>query len=141
MFDVDASAGVESARGFSKERSRRGAGMRLPGRDDVVVTREKVRRYLLSSTHPVGRYKARWLSAFGFDVASWQTLVAALERHAAACDVAVVERTPFGARYVLEGPLMTPDGRNPLARSVWFIERGSKRPRFVTLYPLRRGEP
>jgi hypothetical protein len=111
--------------------------MKLPGRDDAVVSERKVRSYLLSSTHPVGRYKAAWLTAFGFVAATWRNLVEALENHADACEVATVERSPFGTRYVLEGPLMTPDGRNPPARSVWFIEDGSDRPQFVTLYPLR----
>jgi hypothetical protein len=111
--------------------------MPLPGRDEVVVSERKVRNYLLSSTHPVGRYKAAWLISLGFSAATWRKLVESLENHAAACELAADERSAFGIRYVLEGPLMTPDGRNPPARSVWFIEEGSDRLRFVTLYPLR----
>lgn len=115
--------------------------MKLRGFDIVVVSEQKVSGYLLSPSHSAGRHKAVWLRAFGFVSTRWTELAAALRLHAAAHDVTAVDRSAFGIRYVLEGPLMTPDGRNPLARSVWFIEAGSDRPQFVTLYPLRRGEP
>jgi hypothetical protein len=53
----------------------------------------------------------------------------------------IVEATPFGTRYVIEGILSTPDGRALLIRTVWFIETGQQIPRFVTAYLLqRRGE-
>jgi hypothetical protein len=114
--------------------------MRLPGRDKAVVSERKIRAYLLSSRHPVGRHKAVWLMAFGFVPKRWAELEGALRRHAAAHDVTAVERSAFGSRYVVEGTLVTPDRRNPVARSVWFVAHGTERPRFVTLYPVRRGE-
>jgi hypothetical protein len=53
----------------------------------------------------------------------------------------IVEATPFGTRYVIEGIISTPDGRVPLIRAVWFIETGEQIARFVAAYPLqRRGE-
>jgi hypothetical protein len=115
--------------------------MKLPGLSEAVVSEHKIKAYLLSPTHPVGRHKAVWLTACGFAATRWTTLADAIRLHATAHDVATVEQSPFGARYVIEGSLVTPDGRNPIARSVWFIERGSKRPQFVTLYSVRRGEP
>jgi hypothetical protein len=50
--------------------------------------------------------------------------------------VAQHEETSFGIKYVIEGPLTTPDGRAPIVRSVWFVETGRDRPRFITAYPL-----
>ncbi len=38
----------------------------------------------------------------------------------------------------VEGKLSTPDARDPLVRSVWFIEHGEDVPRFVTAYPMRK---
>ncbi|HUF46630.1 MAG TPA: hypothetical protein VMM93_02380, partial [Vicinamibacterales bacterium] len=35
----------------------------------------------------------------------------------------------------LSGKLIAPDGRTPLVRSVWFIERGEDVPRLVTAFP------
>lgn len=40
--------------------------------------------------------------------------------------------------YCLDGRLATPDGQNPLARTVWLIDIASSAPRLITAYPLRR---
>ena len=44
--------------------------MKLPHHDDVQIDIRKVRDYLLSPVHPVGRFKARVFKALGFDVAT-----------------------------------------------------------------------
>jgi hypothetical protein len=49
-------------------------------------------------------------------------------------------RETIGVRYVIESIMQAPDGRTPTIRSVWFIETGEEKPRFVTAYPLARGE-
>jgi len=56
--------------------------------------------------------------------------------HARAHDVAKMERTKFGTRYVVEGELDTPAERRPIVRVVWFIRSGETAPRLVTAYPL-----
>ena len=115
--------------------------MRLPNADSALVPREKLTRYILSSAHPTGRAKAQFFIRFGFAADSWETLAAALVRHAADHDVVKADDTPFGTRYTVEGPLGSPDGRNPTVRAVWFIEEGETVPRFVTAYPCEwRGE-
>lgn len=98
-------------------------------------------QYLLSSTHRAGRGKARFFSAFGFQVSAWEALAQALQQHARDNIVTLTEETPFGTRYVIEGPLIAPNGRELLIRTVWFIEEGSRAPRFVTAYPLKRRTP
>jgi hypothetical protein len=61
-----------------------------------------------------------------------------LRQHAGDHEVAKVESSPFGTRYVVDGALAAPDGRAPVIRSVWFLETGQETPRFVTAYPLER---
>ena len=112
--------------------------MRLPGQSKAIVTKRKASKYLLARDHPTGRHKALWLTEHGFQAAAWHVLAAALVRHAREHDVARVEDSPFGKRYVVEGRIVTPDGRDPIVRSVWFIEAESNVPRLVTVYPLRR---
>ncbi|MEH1978998.1 MAG: DUF6883 domain-containing protein [Nostoc sp.] len=51
-----------------------------------------------------------------------------------------IEDSPFGTRYAVEGTLLSPDGRNPVICSAWFIETGETIPKFVTSYPLKRRE-
>ncbi len=51
----------------------------------------------------------------------------------------VVERTetPFGVKYVVDGELVSPLGRQAWVRTVWIVETGSKEPRLVTAFPIR----
>jgi hypothetical protein len=110
--------------------------MKLPNQQLAAVPREKVVDYLLSTTHRDGRHKAAFFNAFGFTIKNWQDLQMALVRHAADHEVAEVEASPFGTRYVVEGIMAMADGRNALVRTIWFIETGTDMPRFVTAYPL-----
>lgn len=86
--------------------------MKLPYSDRLEISQTKVTQYLLSSTHRAGRGKARFFSAFGFQASSWETLAQTLQQHAKDKAVLYTEETPFGTRYVLEGPLIAPNGRN-----------------------------
>jgi hypothetical protein len=114
--------------------------MKLPNLHEAVVPQEKVADYLLSDTHPVGRGKAGFFSRFGFRPEEWMRLAEALRDHGTSLEVARTQDTEFGTRYIVEGPLDTPDGRRPLVRSVWFIRTGAAVPRFVSAYPLARSE-
>jgi hypothetical protein len=86
-----------------------------------IVPREKIVEYLSSLAHRDGRNKA--LFFFGFSVDAWQTLANVLLRHAAEHEVAKIEASQFGARYIVEGELHAPDGRTTLVRVVWFKAR------------------
>ena len=112
--------------------------MKLPNYERAVVPRAKVADYLLSETHRDGQHKALFFKRFGFAVEEWAILAQALQQHAADQEVTRVEVSPYGQRYMLEGPIPSPDGRNPLIRTVWFMETNEDTPRFVTAYPLRR---
>ena len=97
----------------------------------------KMRDYLLSAAHPLGRFKARVFASCGFRqerLAEFE--VALLTRLREASLVAVTE-TEFGVKRVLEGELRGPEGQVLLLRSVWF-ETGEAGPlRLVTAYPAR----
>lgn len=67
----------------------------------------------------------------------WTELADALRAHARRNEVTQVDDTPFGRRYTIEGLIESPDGRNPLVRSVWFVDAGRDESRFVTAFPLR----
>lgn len=112
--------------------------MRLPNAAQAVVPQQKITGYLLSFSHRDGRDKATFFSRFGFSASDWPALATALRQHAIDHGVSKIEDSPFGTRYVIEGPIITPDKRNPAVRSVWFIETGEEIPRFVTAYPLPR---
>jgi hypothetical protein len=113
--------------------------MRLPNLDRAVVPSAKVTDYLLSISHRDGRHKAAFFLGYGFHLGDWQGLADALLEHARSHDVVKEESSPFGMRYVVEGKITSPDGRQPMLRSVWFIDADGEAPRFVTAYPLPGG--
>jgi hypothetical protein len=111
--------------------------MKLPNAQSATVPERKVTLYLLNPAHPAGGSKAKFFLRFGFTVAEWRRLADALLRHARENEVASTEQTAHGTRYVVEGPLMAPDGSRLNIRSAWYINlRGDSGPRFVTAHPL-----
>ena len=112
--------------------------MRLPNHERAVISQTKLTGYLLSFKHRDGRSKAEFFTQLGFVVESWEELSKALLRHAADNEIAKIEDSPFGTRYIIEGKLLGPGGKMAIIRSVWFIEAGEQIPRFVTAYPLQR---
>lgn len=112
---------------------------RLAGGELAVVPERKLTAYLLASEHRRGGSKARFLLRFGFRGEAWQELEAALRRHAVEGTVTGQQEGIHGVTYVVEGPLRTPDGRDPPYRSVWIVEWGQHSPRLVTAYPPTSG--
>lgn len=112
--------------------------MKLPNHARAVVSPKKITDYLLSFTHEDGKSKAEFFTRFGFRAEEWEQLANALVNHATENEVAATERSAFGTRFIIEGIIRTPDGRNPSIRAIWFIENGENSPRFVSAYPLKR---
>ena len=112
--------------------------MKLPNGEEAYVAREKITLYLLSRSNPRGRSKARFFSAFGFRIERWRDLVDALRVHGAKHEVVETSKIDSGIKYIVDGILETPDGRNPLVRTVWIVDVGDSVPRFITAYPNRR---
>ena len=115
--------------------------MKLPHADRLGISKAKLAQYLLSSTHRAGKGKAEFFIAHGFTASASGELATALQQHAREHDVTLAEDTPFGIRYVIEGSLVAPNGRQLQVRTVWFIDEGGQVPRFVTAYPLKRRTP
>jgi hypothetical protein len=95
--------------------------MKVPGLDGAIIPQRKLRDYLLSPAHPAGRGKAAFFARLGYRQADWRTLAAALTTHAAAYDVADVEDTGFGVKYVVEGEIESPGGVPNVLRVVWIV--------------------
>jgi chromatin segregation and condensation protein Rec8/ScpA/Scc1 (kleisin family) len=112
--------------------------MKLPHGDRGQVSEQKLRDYLLSLSHPVGRSKARFFRALGFDASQLDHFRSALLNLARHEEVETVEATPYGTKYIVTGPLQTPTGLSPLVRTVWIVEEGNSAPQLVTAYPAQR---
>lgn len=109
--------------------------MRLPNFESVQIDKTKLTEYLLSSTNEEG--KAGFFTRFGFSVAKWEMLAEAMRHHAANHEVTQVIQNMHGTKFLIEGVLTTPDGRNPRVRSVWLVETGKQVARLITAYPVK----
>jgi hypothetical protein len=107
----------------------------VPGCDQAIVEPAKVASYLLSSTHPIGRSKARFFFRLGFREDAPEELVRALLEHIRIYDVADAAGSSYGTKYRVDGPIASPNGRTPRISSVWIIRGGEVAPRFVTAFP------
>lgn len=110
--------------------------MKVPNPELLAVEREKVVNYLLNLTHRVGGPKAVFFYRFGFRSVEWEVLAEALKIHGRQCDVRGRLESVHGIRYEVDGVLDTPDGRQPIVRTVRQIDEGSAAPRLITAYPL-----
>lgn len=109
--------------------------MKIPGGDRARIEPEKVRDYLLSLEHPVGRFKAAFLSKLGFSREEWPVLVARLRDIAISDDAVLGQASDFGQKYEVHGTLIGPSGRSAYFVTVWILLKNEDSPRFVTAYP------
>ena len=108
--------------------------MKLPVVMKVRVDPAKVRCYLLSASHPVGRYKAVFFRSLGCSAVNWMQLAQNLAELAASRE-ATVRETEYGEKYEVRGTLKGPNGRSAEIVTVWFVPSGSDVARLVTAYP------
>ena len=65
--------------------------MKLPNGDRAVVNEGKLRDYLLSRSHPVGRFKADFFFRLGFQAEAWEALAERLARYGEAEEATATE--------------------------------------------------
>lgn len=112
--------------------------MKLPNSNKAIIKEEKIKDYLLSKFHPIGRYKANLFEAFGFTQDNFDlfknTLLKIIEEN----EVKSIIETDYGIKYLIEGVINTPNIRELNLVSIWFIEKGEQISYFITAYPKRR---
>ncbi len=110
--------------------------MKLPYRKNAIVPLEKLTEYILSEIHVVGKLKAKFFRAAGFN----ETNVSILEK--SLINIALTEKVKdivvsvHGKKYIVDGKIQTPNGKIIQLRTVWILEPNQKTPRFITTYPV-----
>ena len=112
--------------------------MKLPDADRALVGVAKVRDYLLSDSHPVGRFKSAFFVALGYSAADWAILATDLRSHALAHEARAGDLTEYGQKYLVRGRIDGPAGRSAVLVAVWIVLHGEDFPRFVTAFPGAR---
>lgn len=108
--------------------------MQLPNAERAEVPPEKLRSYLLSGSHPVGRFKARFFRAFGYTSENWEAFAEVLQSIARFGDAEEV-RSPHGRKFRIPAELSGPDGVRARILTIWILSSEESPPRFVTACP------
>ena len=110
--------------------------MKLPDKEKAYIPLLKIRDYLLSETHPIGRSQAKFFRSLGFNETNINLLKQGLLNITYTEDVKESVSTMHGVKYVIDGLLYTPEEKAIKVRTIWIIDKGQTRPRFVTTYPI-----
>jgi len=86
--------------------------LKLPHAELALIDTEKLRDYLLSPSHPVGRFKAPVFQAMGYTQDRWEQLSVDLREQHVASDVNEVVETAHGRKYIIRANLKGPRGRS-----------------------------
>ncbi|MDP2931434.1 MAG: hypothetical protein Q8O05_02905 [Chloroflexota bacterium] len=108
---------------------------KLPNAENAIIDAEKLQDYVLSSSHPIGRFKAAFFRQMGYSAGDWQMFELHLRQQILTREVIKVEETHHGQKFVIEGPMTGPAGKTMQIVTVWVILKGAGIPRFVTAYP------
>lgn len=109
--------------------------MKLPDWERAEIDPGKICDYLLSSTHPVGRFKAPFFAALGYTEKDWHVLQADLREVVGQGTAVYAGRNDYGKKYTVWGRLKTPAGFSRGIITVWIVLSGEDVPRFITAYP------
>ena len=107
----------------------------MPAAERSYIHPDKLRRYLLSASHPEGCYKAAFFARFGYTERHWRRLGWELRILARTGTVEVEPPDSFGTRYRVSGKISSPSGRYAEIVTVWIILHGEDFPRLVTAFP------
>ena len=111
--------------------------MQIPNFERAEIPAEKLRDYLLSEAHPVGRFKCRFFSALGYRASEWQVLRDDIRSAVAGSPARVLRKDRYGARYSVSCMLKGPNGESAMVETLWLIRHESDAPTFITAYPGR----
>lgn len=110
--------------------------MRLPQGNQAIITKEKLLDYILSETHSTGRFKAKFFRSIGFNETNVRLLEKILIKIAKSEEIENFSVSEYGVKYVLESDIDSPIGKIVKIRTIWIIEKGQTKPRFITIYPI-----
>jgi hypothetical protein len=109
--------------------------MRLPAAERAFIDSSKIRDYLLSAEHPIGRFKAAVFRAAGYSREDWEQLHRDLLALAQTGDVSLGGTSRFGTKYLVRGRVGRVPNPSLHVISVWMVRTAEDFPRFVTAYP------
>jgi hypothetical protein len=108
---------------------------RLPNCEKAFIDPTKIRDYILSFEHPIGRFKAALSQNMGYTHENWEQFVSDIKKYHLPMEAEPIGKTKYGQKYKMTGIIQGPNGKIMMFRSIWIILNGEDTPRFITIYP------
>jgi len=112
---------------------------RMPNYEKAIIDPVKLKDYVLSDTHPIGRFKAVLFRQMGHRQRNWGQFVEDIRMQHLSLDAELGEKTKYGQKYIITGDIKGPSGKVMKLKSIWIILTGEELPRFITIYPAYTG--
>jgi len=111
--------------------------MKLPNRKNARIKKEKITKYLLSLSHKEGKSKAKFFRKIGFNESNIENFKKALLKVGKSNKVIKVDslKKEFVIKYIIDGLIDSPKGKQYKVRTIWGIKLKSKIPYLTTAYP------
>jgi hypothetical protein len=107
----------------------------LPNYEKAIIDPVKIKNYILSHTHPIGRFKAVVFENLGYTFENWNQLIDDIRKYHLQCSAKRSEKTVYGQKYSIIAMIKGPNGNQIIFKSIWIILKGENVPRFITIYP------
>jgi len=105
----------------------------LPNAEQAIIPEAKLRQYLLNSSNPQNRGKARLFRGMGYAHENWKELESAIRTLISENDAREIDPNAQGRRWQVVGEIRGAQGRATILTG-WIILFGEDVPRFVTAY-------
>jgi hypothetical protein len=109
--------------------------MTLPNAHLAHIDPAKVHGYLLSPSHPIGRFKYAFFLSLGYTADAWERLRDDLLGIARDNPAIPGGPSAFGQKFEVDGMLTGPNGNAARINTVWIVLVGESVPRLVTAFP------
>lgn len=110
--------------------------MKLIEKYEVLIFDNKIRGYLLSTEHPIGKHKAQFFIKCGFYPNEWELLKEYIYSIAEENEITEITQTEYGTKFTIIGILIAPNGKSYPIKTIWITFPGTKNVNFVTAHPI-----
>src|SRR5262245_22679828 len=111
----------------------------LPNYEKAEIPSDKLEKYALDPTHPVGKHKARvFESVLGINQSDWRVLANSIQNELPYNKARPTKSDSFGQRYEVIMPITGPNGKTENVLTAWIVKADSDYPSLVSLYIQKR---
>jgi Phage minor capsid protein 2. len=112
----------------------------LSNYEQADIPEKKITKYALNKNHRgTGKDKAvAFEQALGYNLSNYEDLIEAIKANLPQSNAVVKGQDSYGTRYEVKMTLTGPNGKSAPVTTGWIIDKGSNKPRLVTVFVDKR---